>query len=208
VGALVSAMIVAMGASAAVRGAAQTGAAVATGAAAVTGAAAAGVAQSPNAQSAIQNLIGYATDMMLRPPASAAGAAPATPPAAKAEPPDAATTAEIGRILTVSVANDAISTGDRQYLASLIASRTGMSQEDADRRVGEVWDRYKAMRAEAETKARDAAETARKSSILAAFVTAAVSLAALAAAVLAAGLGSEHRDQNRTIRVFGRSRFW
>ena len=207
VGALVSVIVVSMGATAVVRGATQAGAAVATGAAAVTGAAAAGVSQSPTAQSAVQNMIGYATDMMLRPPTSPAGAASPTPPV-KAEPPDATTTAEMGRILAMSVANDAISTDDRQYLARLISSRTGMSQGDADRRVGEVWDRYKAMRAEAETKARDAAETTRKSSVMAAFVTAAVSLAALVAAVLFAGLGSEHRDQNRTIRVFGQSRFW
>jgi hypothetical protein len=213
VGALVTALLVAMSAIGAARTTAEVGAALVNGAASATAAAASATAQNPNASSAVQNVLGYVTDMMLRPSTPAKGAtAPATPPPAATPAPGAPSnevaTAEVGRILAVSVANGDISQADRQYLASLIASRTGMSQADSERRVTEVWDRYKSIRAEAETKARDAAETARKSGILAALLAAAVSLAGLAAAVWAAGIGSAHRDENRMVRALGRERFW
>jgi len=47
-------------------------------------------------------------------------------------------TGEAGRILARSIANGGLDPGDQTYLAKLIADRTGMSQQDAEKRVDDV----------------------------------------------------------------------
>ena len=139
-------------------------------------------------------------DTMLRPTTVAqAGAAPApaTPPAAgaaatgpRARAATAANTtdeqrAEISRVLAASVAKGSLSPPDRTYLAQLVAQRTGLSQQEAERRVDE-----------AVTAAREAADKARRAAVLTGFVTAAALIISLAAAWWAGLKGGQHRGNS------------
>lgn len=94
----------------------------------------------------------------------------------------------------------AVSQDDRQYLASLVAARTGVSPDEAKSRVDAAVSRIE----QAKQQARETADAARKAAIVAAFVLAASLLIAAAAAYWAAGLGGRHRDEQRVFARFGR----
>jgi hypothetical protein len=79
-------------------------------------------------------------------------------PDPSASPQDAR--AEAGRIVARSIANGSLDPGDRTYLAKLIAARTGVSQQDAEKRIDETMNQMKA----ATEKAKQAADAARKAS--------------------------------------------
>ncbi|KQV86717.1 hypothetical protein ASD15_29190 [Massilia sp. Root351] len=71
--------------------------------------------------------------------------------------------AEVGRILLQQPAGaPAMAVDDRQYLASLVAKRTGVERAEAERRVEDVHARLVKARTDAETAAKNAAEQARK----------------------------------------------
>lgn len=71
--------------------------------------------------------------------------------------------AEVGRILLQQPASGpAMAVDDRQYLARLVAKRTGVEQAEAERRVDDVHARLVKARTDAETAAKNAAEQARK----------------------------------------------
>ena len=53
---------------------------------------------------------------------------------------------------------------DARYVGQLVAQRTGLSQEQAEKRVTETFNRMQAKAKEAETAARDTADKARKAS--------------------------------------------
>ena len=76
----------------------------------------------------------------------------------RAEADDASVHAEVGRILAMGLAKGEVNPGDRAYLGTLVAARTGLAPPKAEKRVNEVLTQMKA----AETTAREAAETARK----------------------------------------------
>jgi hypothetical protein len=143
-------------------------------------------------------------DTMLR-PASVAGAAPAPAPAAGAAAPRARpgtpgtgdeTRAEMARILASSVANGSMTEPNRTYLAQLIAQRTGVSQQEAEKRVNDALNA-----------ARAAADKARRAAVLTGFVTAAALLLSFAAAWWAALKGGQHRDNSVPARFdFGTRR--
>ena len=128
-------------------------------------------------------------DTMLRPTTAQAGPPPA--PAGAAAPRRAAsntpmgdeTRAEISRILAASVTKGSLSTENRTYLAQLVAQRTGLSQQEAERRVDA-----------AVTAAREAADKARRAAALTGFVTAAGLILSFGAAWWAALKGGQHRD--------------
>ena len=80
-----------------------------------------------------------------------------------------------------------LNANDRNYISALIAQRTGMSMQEAERRIDTVY-------AEAVTATKQAADTARRSAVLAGLVTAASLLVSLAAAWWAAVRGGDHRD--------------
>jgi hypothetical protein len=144
-------------------------------------------------------------DTMLGPTATAQAAAPGAPPAG---PPTSArprvanaatgdgTRAEASRILASSVASGSITSENRTQLAQLVAQRTGVSQQEAERRVDA-----------AVNSARAAADKARRAAILTGFVTAAGLLLSLAAGWWAAMRGGHHRDTSVPARfVFGQRR--
>jgi hypothetical protein len=66
--------------------------------------------------------------------------------------------AQASRILANGVRNGDVPPGDRTYLAQLVAAKTGIPQADAQKRVDDTIASTK----EAETKARQAADAARK----------------------------------------------
>jgi DNA-binding MarR family transcriptional regulator len=118
------------------------------------------------------------------PPGPAAGGTPPTQPRARAANPESneEVRAEIGRIMASSVATG-MTEQNRTYLAQLVAQRTGVPQQEAEKRVRE-----------AEAAAREAADKARRAAVLTGFVTAAGLLLSLGAAWWAAMRGGNHRD--------------
>lgn len=155
---------------------------------------AAATASAPAAGAAVQKSgfdpAAYFTDSLFRSPAPTAGA---TAPAALAATPatNADATAEAGRILANGAVNGSVSEEDKTYLAQLVSTRTGISADDAKKRVDAVIANVDAAKA----KAADVAETARKTGVLAAFLTAASLLVAAAGAYWAAMQGGNHRDK-------------
>jgi hypothetical protein len=141
----------------------------------------------------------YAVDYLLRP-------APAT-----AGTPAANSTVNVAdlRPALVRIFADNLSVGvppprERAYLATLVSTQTGLAQADAEKRVDEAFAEAK----NAETKARLAADKARKATALAAFLAAATLAIGCAAACAAAGMGGRHRDEQIELRLFGTKRFW
>jgi hypothetical protein len=131
----------------------------------------------------------FTVDSFFRPAATAGDGAALAP-----APGDIARErAEVGRIMTYGLKDGGLSSDNKAYVARLVASRTGMSQADAERRVDQVI---------ADAKA--AANAARKVSIIVGFLTAAALLIGGAAAAWAATLGGRHRDQGTDHSAFWR----
>jgi hypothetical protein len=100
--------------------------------------------------------------------------------------------AEAGHILAHSAAAGNVSDEDRAYLAQLVASRTGLSPADAQKRV----DDFVASAMDTEAKARAAADTARKDASRAAIFTALSMLIGAFIASVSAALGGRLRDEH------------
>jgi hypothetical protein len=149
-----------------------------------------GAAANPNAASAVDPNA-YFTDELFRLPAGA------TAPASD----NGAAAGEAGRILAASAVNGSVSADDKTYLGQLVATRTGLPADQASARVDQV---LKAID-DAKAKAADAAETARKAAVIAAFLTAASLLVSALGAYWAAMKGGRHRDEGVVFAdVFGR----
>lgn len=125
------------------------------------------------------DMSGYFIDSLFRPatPASSAPAASTGAPAAPAadttpgvaplaDGRDNSVTpgqrAEVMRIFANALRTGALPDADKSYLAQLVARRTGMSQADAEKRVSDKFTTYKQNIDDAATKAKTAADTARK----------------------------------------------
>jgi hypothetical protein len=122
---------------------------------------------------------GAATAGGQRPASDTVGIAPAgAQPALSSE-----ARAEVNRILVRSVAQGRLDDNDRAYLAQVVAARTGLSPDEAQRRVAEV-----------ESKARDAADKATKAGAYLSFWTFMALLFGGTAATLAGMLGGSLRD--------------
>lgn len=102
---------------------------------------------------------------------------------------------EIGRIVTRAVANGELAREDRDYVAGVVASQTGLEPEEVESRIDatiqqiEVW----------QEEALEAADTARRAGVMAAFLTAATLLVSAAAAYFAATIGGRHRDEGTAL---------
>ena len=112
--------------------------------------------------------------------------------------------APVARALATNLANPQLNAADRSYLVQLVMQQTGLPQADAEKRVDQAFIELKA----AEQKARDAAEQARKATLIAAFLAAATRAVGCAAACGAASLGGRHRDDNTVVVFWGSRRFW
>ncbi|PUE07291.1 hypothetical protein B9Z51_14360 [Limnohabitans sp. T6-5] len=71
---------------------------------------------------------------------------------------------EVSHIFMNSLRSGPLPPADASYTAQLIAQRTGLSQQEAEQRVNDVYSRMQARLKAAQTSARDAADKARKAS--------------------------------------------
>jgi hypothetical protein len=98
--------------------------------------------------------------------------------------PDAGLRAEAGRLLMAGAGRRELTGDERAYLTRLVAARTGLEAQEANRRAEEVLN-----------ETRQAARRARATSVIIGFMTAASLALGAAAAWFAAGVGGRHRDQ-------------
>jgi hypothetical protein len=149
------------------------------------------------------NPMDYFVDMMLRGQSAggtgqSATGQPAGQPPAGAPPQDLnnpGTRAELRRIMAVSFANGEISQPDKTYIAQVVAARTGMSQQDAEKRVDDVIGQAKSAMDKAEQKTREAADAARKAGAGLAFWSFLAMLIGAFSASFAATWGGRSRDR-------------
>ncbi|TWI64395.1 hypothetical protein IP91_03165 [Pseudoduganella lurida] len=175
---LLTVALLAGGVRAALSGAIDAGTAVAGATAA--GATAAGKAASNG--DAGQGVASYYGDMLLRGDGTAAAG-------------DDGTRAEVNRIVTAALQGNALPPDDRQYLATIVAKRTGIAQQDAERRVDDVYNRTTKAVADAKAKAKAAAEEARKAAAHSALWMFVALLLGAFVASLAATFGGRLRDR-------------
>ncbi len=204
VAALVSAMLLTSTVSSIVGGSAKVVGSVAGGAAAATVGGAAGMANASSEGSG--SPMAYFVNSMFRPGAPAAtpdtsvspdapAAAPATP--ATSAPQQELTPAQLNEvtgIFTNSITTGQLPQEDRQYVAQLIAQRTGISQQEAEQRVQTTYDKAQAKLKETKEKAQQAADTARKTTSYLMLWTFISLLAGAFVASLCATFGGRQRD--------------
>lgn len=151
---------------------------VATG---VAGASAGAAMASPGAE---QRALRYSVDSLFRPDANSTAATPtagasaavgtaptdASQPAqpAVAAPMTAVQASEVSGIFMNSLRSGALPAQDSHYVGQLVAQRTGLTQQDAEKRVNDTYARVQAQMNEAKVAATDAADKARKASAYAA----------------------------------------
>ncbi len=99
--------------------------------------------------------------------------------------------AQVNRILVTALAPSGLSNDDRTYLAQLVAAQTGLSQDEAQRRVD-------AVTAQMKQDATQAAETARKAAAYLSFWTFMSLLFGAVCATLGGVLGGDLRDEFAT----------
>jgi hypothetical protein len=183
----------------------QAGATAASGAVAATTAAAGGgaavVAADATKNGGESSQVGYFVDSMFRADAGNASAQQAAgAPAAENAPPAADTSAgappaaEVVRIFAANAGADSLPADDVRYLGQLVAHRTGMSQQDAEKRVADTYARMQAKVREAKDEAKAAADSARKASSYAALWLFISLLIGAFVASFAATIGGRQRD--------------
>ena len=102
--------------------------------------------------------------------------------------------AEAGRIFMNVSRSTPLPPEDIRYVGQLVAQRTGMSQQDAEKRVTDVYARLQTKLNEAEMAAKEAADKARKASAYAALWMFVSLLVGAFVASLAATYGGRQRD--------------
>ena len=111
-----------------------------------------------------------------------------------AEQTPAASTAQVARIFMNSIGAGTLPAEDLRYVGQVVAQRTGLTQQEAEKRVSDTYARAQATLREAEIAAKQAADTARKASAYAALWIFIALLIGAFAASLAATYGGRQRD--------------
>jgi len=173
VGAVIAAALLAWAASSAVSGVAHVAGAATEAVGAATG----------EAASAMGNPASYFADLLMRSDHPAQGD-------------QAAATAESGRILTRALYNGDLPAADKTYLAQIVASRTGLSQPDAEKRVADVFDQAQKAKQQAADKAKEAADAARKTGVYVALWAFISLLVGAFSASYMATVGGSQRDES------------
>lgn len=169
-------------------GGVQAGASVAAGAARTAGSAV-GMATERMAPGSEGGPMGYFVDSLFR--RDAATPAPAGAASAAGAGMDAA---EVGRIFMNVSRTQPLPPEDIRYVGQVVAARTGLSQQDAERRVADVYAKAQAQLRDAEMSARSAADQARKASATGALWLFVSLLVGAFVASLAATFGGRRRD--------------
>ena len=102
--------------------------------------------------------------------------------------------AEVSRIFMNTIRTGALPEEDLRYVARLVAQRTGMTQQDAEKRVTETYARMQAKMQEVEAAAKEAVDKARKASAYAAMWLFISLLIGAFVASFAATRGGRQRD--------------
>ena len=177
VGAVIAAVLLAWVASSAASGAARLAGAATEAVGSATGQAAG------QAASTMGDPTSYFSDMLWRTDHPAPGD-------------QAAATAEGGRIMSRALYDGDLPAADKTYLAQLVASRTGMSQPDAEKRVADVFSQAKSAKQQAADKAKEAAEAARKTGVYVALWAFISLLVGAFSASYMATVGGRQRDES------------
>lgn len=148
---------------------------------------AAGTAAASSAASPVDLSTSYFTDALLRPD-QARAAVPSN---------DAAATSEVSRILLNGAAQGQIPDDDKAYLATIVSSRTGLSEADARTRVDTVLKRID----DAKVAAQKAADEARKAASTTALLGSLSLLIGAFIASAAAAFGGSQRDEEEDLVV-------
>ncbi|MES2532751.1 MAG: hypothetical protein V4636_17055 [Pseudomonadota bacterium] len=206
---LVTAALVASAVGSVISAGAQAGASVVGGVAstaAVAGAGAAGAASGNGAGAgASVNPMNYFVDSLFRKDAVAPTPTPAPTQdgsavvASPAPAPDRSTdnanvNAEVTRIFLNSIRTGALPADDAKYVGQVVAQRTGLSQQDAEKRVNDIYAKAQATLNDAQTKAKEAADAARKASAYGALWLVVSMLIGAFVASFAATYGGRRRD--------------
>jgi hypothetical protein len=177
-----------------VGGGVNAGATVAAGGASAVGATAAQVADKATGDDADAELSYFVGSLFRVQPASvSAGSGAEVTLMTNLSP--AASAAEATGIFFNGVRTGALPPEDATYLARQVAMRTGISVQDAEKRVNDTFARVQIKAREAETAAREAADKARKASAYGALWLFVSLLIGAFFASLAATFGGRQRDQ-------------
>jgi hypothetical protein len=103
-------------------------------------------------------------------------------------------TAEVSRIFMNVSRSEPLPPEDLRYVGQIVAQRTGLPQQDAEKRVADVYAKAQAKVRDAEVSARDAADKARKASAYSALWLFVSLLIGAFVASLAATFGGRRRD--------------
>lgn len=120
--------------------------------------------------------------------------AAATPIAGASMAPTGTEAVEVGRIFMNVGRAEALPPEDLRYVGQIVAQRTGLSQQDVEKRVADVHAKAQARVREAEAAAREAADKARKTSAYSALWLFVSLLVGAFVASLAATFGGRRRD--------------
>jgi hypothetical protein len=110
------------------------------------------------------------------------------------EPPTPESLSEITRIFIYALRAGPLPKDDSRYVGQLVAQRTGLTQQDAEKRVADTYARVQAKLHDAETAAKDAADKGRKASAYAALWLFISLLIGAFVASFAATFGGRQRD--------------
>ncbi|MCT7668027.1 hypothetical protein [Shinella kummerowiae] len=150
----------------------------------------AGSAAAANSDAWPDSATGYFTDLLLRPQDLST----------RAQGDDASATAEISRILVQGAVNDGVPEADRAYMSAIVASRAGVTPEEARARVDQVLQQVE----DAKNAALKAADEARKSAATVAMLGALSLLAGAFIASASAALGGRQRDDEEAALIVKR----
>jgi len=126
--------------------------------------------------------MGYFVDSLFRKDLNTAAAATGAP------------LSEVARIFMNTILTGPLTAEDIRYVGQLVAQRTGLSQQEAEKRVTDTYARLQARLNDAQAAAKDAADKARKASAYAALWLFISLLIGAFVASLAATFGGRQRD--------------
>ena len=180
-----------------VSGGVQAGATVAGGVAATATAAAAAAGSEMAKSDNVSGPMGYFVDSLFRKDVNAAAAASSSAGSGAmsghaAEPAIAAS--EVARIFMNAIRSGPLPADDVRYVGQVVAQRTGLEQEAAEKRVSDTYARVQVKLRDAEAAAKDSAEKGRKASAYATLWLFISLLIGAFCASLAATYGGRRRD--------------
>lgn len=162
---------------------------------AATGTASTAVAGSAGgAQGSAGGTMGYFVDALFRPVAANAEQLASVSAASAQAVASDKDTAEVGRIFMNASRAQPLPADDIRYVGQIVAKRTGLSQQDAESRVNDIYTRVQAKRNDVEVAMREAADKARKASAYSALWLFVSLLVGAFVASLAATFGGRLRD--------------